>query len=239
MIAYASCLAATLVTMGCSETQIPTITGLVVDKTSGQPVSGAMVTVAYSGNTRARELWFHAATSLQSGRCLRRMAVTDSMGRFLLPSTRVGAYFGAPNVTFHAYHQQYRSRVAPVTVDSTDLVIRMWPEEQASRFSIWDGEPAQVGDQPAVTRHRYLDLWLASENHAALCDYEPDQDSLYRFFLERFEEWLTTAPPVDQRGTRSSACGALIALAPPQDPVLVERFKAMKLRAMETICVRN
>lgn len=240
-------IAPTMALAACSATDIPPSSGLVVDRDTQRPVSQATVLVRYSGATKARESWLHALTGLRGARCIRWMTTTDSAGRFEIPASTVNAHFGSPTIQFVVYDDRFRQRLGGLIVradNSMDRTLEVWAEPNAERYDSASGEA--VADQDGasrggqINRYDYLDRWIALSGLTDGCDYDPDRDQIELFLLERFEDWLETAPAANRRVTRPSACNALMAFNFRTDNRgLAERFREMKLRASQTICLRD
>ncbi len=232
----------------CSNTDVPAISGTVVDQDTQRPVTEAEVFVRYSGATEVREKWFHALTGLQGARCIRWMVTTNDLGRFNTSPTKLSRYFGSPTVQFVIYRDGFRQRLGGVSqqaVDPQNVALTMWTESSAERYDSASGQVVEYAslDDPQTyratqtNRHHYLDRWLALSGLTDECDFDPDLERIQLFLLERFEEWLATSPASISSHRKPAACSALMAFHFAHErPELIQRFRAMKSQASEKLC---
>lgn len=233
--------------MGCGGTQIPEISGHILDRESGRPVADVSIVITYIGNTRSREMWFHAATDLPASRCVRTLTTSDETGRFSIPAQHRAAYFGDPTVRFRLFHPSFRYQVSGSEQDlNSEYELLMWPESAAERYDSYLGELVDYGNvadpeqfrEWQRDRHRYIDMWLANGSVASTCDYENDSGETERFVLGLFEEWVDTAPQSADRRSAFPACAELRSFRPELTRADdADRLQRIRRIAAEKMCV--
>ena len=220
----------------CAAVEVPALAGRVLETPSQEGVSRAVVVAEFTGATRARELWFHAATGLKSSRCFRQIALTNADGTFRFPARRIGAYFGSPEFYVTVYHPDYRGPVSRIKVATVADTLNLWREQDAASYSIWTGHRRASearSNSSELSRHAFLDTWLSTTNLTEKCEFEADVRSLQIFLLERFEEWVNSEQSSAQT-KRTPACDALSRFEfTLREDSLIERFRQVKVRASQ------
>lgn len=220
---------ATLVLAGCAKTEVPAVKGHIVNRANGEAIANATIIFVYSGRTRFREMWFHAAFGNGGTTCIRQMAVSDQRGEFEFPAFAASGYFGDPKMGFISYHPSYLGLVVPDYVQSHAVQLYGWRGEGIPSFSLWTAKELD-GHGPMIDRFEYLDAWLANSSIVDSCDHEPDEEKVDEFLLSRFEEWVSSVP--NERPGRPAACDAFLRFElSSSNRTLIRRFLSLRAKA--------